>query len=79
VAVVDCIPDAKAAIDRYFDGTSELVAVISVDDLRIEGERAEIDLALWCGSLCGTWLTYEAKLGPDGWEILGTTGPIAIS
>jgi hypothetical protein len=79
VAVVDCIPDAKESIDRYFDGTPEALAVVSVDDLRIEGERAEIDLALWCGSLCGTWLTYEAELGPDGWEILGTTGPIAIS
>ena len=79
LATVEFIPDAEAAIDRYFDGTPEPVAVVAVDDLRIDGERAEIDLSLWCGSLCGTWLTYEATLGADGWEILGTTGPIAIS
>lgn len=79
LATVEFIPDAKAAIDRYFDGPPKPLAVVSIDDVRIDGERAEIDLAMWCGSLCGTWLTYEAELGAGGWEILGTTGPVAIS
>jgi hypothetical protein len=82
LATVEFIPDAKAAIDRYFEAErvgGELVTVVSIDDIRIAGERAELDMALWCGSLCGTWFTYEAKLGAEGWEILGTTGSVAIS
>jgi hypothetical protein len=82
LAAVEFIPDAKAAIDRYFEAEragGDLVTVVSIDDVRIDGDRAELDMALWCGSLCGTWFTYEAKLGPGGWEILGTTGSVAIS
>ena len=55
------------------------VAVVSVSDLRINGDRAEIDMGLWCGSLCGTWFTYEAERAGETWRILGTTGPIAVS
>ncbi len=54
-------------------------AVVTVEDVRIEGDRAEIDVALWCGSLCGIWLTYEAKPSADGWDIIGTVGPIAVA
>jgi hypothetical protein len=83
VGKVVFITDAKSAIDRYFEqeqqGQAERVVVVGIDDLRIDGDRAEIEMALWCGSLCGTWFTYEAKLGADGWEILGTTGSVAIS
>jgi hypothetical protein len=79
LAEVEFIPDAEAAIARYFEGPPRAVAVVSVDDVRVDGDRAEVDLTLWCGSLCGVSLTYEATLGGGGWEILGTTGPIAVS
>ena len=79
VAKVKFIDDPEAAIQKYFDRSTTGVAVVTVDDVRIDFDRAEVDVGLWCGSLCGIWLTYEAELGPDGWEILGTTGPISIS
>jgi hypothetical protein len=73
------VDDAEAATQGYFEENTVGVAVVTVDDVRIDGETAEVDVGLWCGSLCGIWVTYEAKLGPDGWEVVGTTGPIAIS
>lgn len=47
----------------------------------IEWVRGEIQVAtgLWCGGLCGQWLTYVLAEEEDGWVITGTTGPIAIS
>jgi hypothetical protein len=79
VAKVVFIDDPEAAIAEYFDAATPGVAVVTVDDVRVDGDRAEVDVGLWCGNVCGIWLTYEAELGTDGWEILGTTGPIAIS
>ena len=73
------IPDADAAIDRLFDGMTQPVGVVSVEDARFHGDRAELDMRLWCGSLCGVFLTYEAELTEKSWQIRGTTGPIAIS
>ena len=73
------IDDVEAVIDELFDQDTTGTAVASVEDRRIDGERAELDMRLWCGSLCGVFLTYEAELTDAGWEILGTTGPIAVS
>ncbi|MDH3679923.1 MAG: hypothetical protein OEV40_08245 [Acidimicrobiia bacterium] len=73
------VDDVDATIDELFRQNATGTAVASIDDLRVEGERAELDMRLWCGSLCGVFLTYEAELTDAGWEILGTTGPIAVS
>ena len=72
------VDDVEATITELFDQNT-LGAVASIEDLRIDGERAELDMRLWCGSLCGVFLTYEAELTDAGWELLGTTGPIAMS
>lgn len=60
-------------------GDARLPVVASLEALRIDDARAELDVALWCGSLCATWLTYEAEAAGDGWEIVGPIGPIAVS
>lgn len=78
-AEVTFVPDVDAAIDQLFDASPSGVAVVSIEALRIDRSRAEIDMRLWCGSLCGVFLTYEAELTDVGWAILGTTGPIAVS
>ena len=78
VALVEFIPDADQAIEGHFESAAA-VAVVSVGEVRIDGERAEVDLGLWCGNVCGIWLTYEAERTADGWRILGINGPIAVS
>jgi hypothetical protein len=76
---VEFISDADATIAEHFDRQTTGVAVAAIDDVRIDADRAEIEMRLWCGSLCGVFLTYEALLGSSGWEIVGTTGPIMMS
>lgn len=69
----------ESMIEDLFRQNSGGAAVVILEDVRIDGERAELDVRLWCGSLCAVMLTYEAELGEDGWRILGTAGPIAVS
>ena len=76
---VEFVSDTDTTIADHFDSETMGVAVAAIDDVRIDGERAEIEMRLWCGTLCGVFLTYEAVLGSSGWEIVGTTGPIAMS
>lgn len=71
--------DANAEIQALLDQTPEGVAVVVVERLDLLDDRAEVELHMWCGSLCGVFLTYEATPSGDGWEIIGTTGPIAVS
>ena len=78
---LEFIADAEGKITdlNTGDGSGPQVAVVSVDDIRIDGERAEVDMGIWCGMLCGLWLTYEAEMIDGAWQILGTIGPIAIA
>ena len=54
-------------------------AIIGVGEPRFDGEEALVPVSLWCGGLCGTWLTYELSLTDTGWVVTGTEGPIAVS
>lgn len=66
-------------IDELFEQNTIGAAVESIEDLGIDGGGAEPDMRLWCGSLCGVFLTYGAVLTDTGWDIIGTTGPITMS
>ena len=84
VAEVEVVADPDAEIERLAEGGptaagAQGVAVVVVDGVRSEGDGAEVDLRLWCGSLCGVFLTYELAMDDGGWTVLGTTGPIAMS
>jgi hypothetical protein len=70
-------PDAEIA-DLAASQTSG-VAVVEIEDIRIDGNQAEVDLGLWCGTVCGICLTYEAELEAEAWSITGTVGPITVS
>lgn len=79
LGTVQFIDDPTAEERTLFDNTPTGVAVLAVQRVDILDDRAEIELTLWCGSLCGVYLTYEAVPADDGWEIVGTVGPIAVS
>ena len=78
-ADVDFETDPNGLIEKLFDAPRPGVAVVVFDELRLETGRAEIDLHLWCGSLCGIFLTYEVIQEDGGWIITGPIGPIAMS
>lgn len=79
LGTVRFINDADAEIAALFDESPQGVAVVAVQRIDLLDDRAELELRLWCGSLCGVFLTYEAAPTDGGWEITGTIGPIAIS
>ena len=79
LGTVRFVDNADAEIEALFEESPAGVAVVSVEDILVLDDRAEVELRLWCGSLCGVFLTYEAILDDSGWNIVGTTGPIAMS
>ena len=53
--------------------------ILGIGEPEFDGDTALVPVSLWCGGLCGTWLTYTATLTDSGWVIDGIEGPIAIS
>lgn len=53
--------------------------ILGVGEPTIDGGRALVPVSLWCGGLCGTWLTYRLDLVDDTWRVTGTEGPITIA
>ncbi len=76
---VTFVDDPTRHIEELFDQTPTGVAIVTVERLELLDDRAEIELSLWCGSLCGIYITYGAVPSADGWEITGPIGPIAVS
>ena len=58
--MVEPIDNATEAIDGYFE-SGEPVAVVSIDGVQLDNTNARVKLSLWCGSLCGIFLPYEAE------------------
>lgn len=78
-ATVEFTSDPRALIDELFDANQPGVAVVTVSSVDVDGDRAEVGMDLWCGSLCGVFLTYEAVLTDGAWTVTGPIGPIAVS
>lgn len=78
-ASIEFVDDSSTMIDELFESATPGVAVLTVGTLRLEDGRAEVDMQLWCGSLCGVYLTYEAVQTDGAWTITGPIGPIAVS
>ena len=76
---VTFIADPFAHIEELSEGAPTGVAIVAVERIELLDDRAEIELSLWCGSLCGVYITYGAVPSTDGWEITGPIGPIAVS
>jgi hypothetical protein len=79
VGSVTWIDDFEAEVAPLFDAPQTGVALLAIDRIELLDDRAEVEVRLWCGSLCGVFLTYEAAPSESGWEITGTVGPIAMS
>jgi hypothetical protein len=54
-------------------------AIISVGEPVIGDGTARVPAALWCGNVCGTWLTYRVDRVGGAWRVTGTEGPTAVS
>ncbi len=79
LGTVRFVDNADAESEALFAESPSGVAVVSVDDVLLLDDRAEVELRYWCGSLCAVFLTYEAVPDDAGWTIVGTIGPIAMA
>ena len=78
-ATVQYVDDPDGLAAKLFDGAPPSVAVITIAALHLGATQAEVELHLWCGSLCGVYLTYAAEQVDGQWVITGIVGPIAMS
>jgi hypothetical protein len=53
--------------------------ILGVGEPTIDRATALVPVSLWCGGLCGTWLTYRLDAVGAGWRVRGTEGPITIA
>jgi hypothetical protein len=79
LAAVLFVPDRDSLIDDDLRAAPGVDAIVTVGRPDVDGDHADIPMELWCGSLCGTWLTYRAVRVVDGWSIDGPIGPIAVA
>lgn len=54
-------------------------AIITLAPVEFDSDGATVGANLWCGGLCGLWLTYRVTDGPDGWTVTGPEGTWSIS
>jgi len=59
--------------------TVQGAAILGVGEPRFDGRGALVPVSLWCGGVCGTWLTYRLALRDGAWSVTGIEGPAAIS
>lgn len=59
--------------------TIDGAVIIGVGEPTFDNDEALVPVSLWCGGLCGTWLTYRLARADQGWQVTGIEGPIAVS
>lgn len=76
---VEWIDDGDEYRTEDLRPTIEGAVIIGVGEPILDRQDALAPVSLWCGGLCGTWLTYQLELADDIWTVTGIEGPIAIS
>jgi hypothetical protein len=59
--------------------TVEGAAILGVGEPVVEDQSGLVPVSMWCGGVCGIWLTYRLDLINTAWMVTGIEGPIAIS
>ncbi len=53
--------------------------LVTLGPIRGGEDAVQVGSSYWMNGLAGQWLTYEVRRRDDGWNVVGTTGPVAIS
>ena len=59
--------------------TIEGAAILGVGEPVVEADTGLVPVSMWCGGLCGTWLTYRLDVVDATWSVTDIEGPIAVS
>lgn len=79
LGTVEVIDDPETYWGDELAETPLSLVIVGVGEPAISGDGAFVPVSLWCGSLCGTWLTYELERTDAGWTVIGIDGDVAIS
>ena len=81
VARVEFIADRESVIGPPEEGSRVQNGgiLLALGPIRGEGGRVEVPASSYLGNLAGSWQTWVVELTPKGWQVTGTTGPIAVS
>jgi hypothetical protein len=75
---VEFVSDQDDVVIEEGGGVQREGVVVTVGPIP-EGDRIEVEASLYAGPLAATWLTYVVRRLSQGWQVTGTTGPVAIS
>ena len=53
--------------------------IITLAPAEFDEDGAKVGVNLWCGGVCGLWVTYRVTEEPDGWTVVGREGTWSIS
>ena len=54
-------------------------AILGVGVPVVEGQSGLVPVSMWCGGVCGVWLTYRLDLINKAWVVTDIEGPVAVS
>lgn len=72
-------PDSVRVGRDLMGGVKKNGVIVTVGPILGRGRNVKVPNSIWCGGLCGQWLTYRLTLRGGNWRIMGTVGPYAIS
>ena len=72
-------PDDVREGKNGMGGVEDFGVIITLGLIERKAAKVHVSNRLWCGGLCGQWLTYVLEPRGNAWRITGTTGPYAIS
>jgi hypothetical protein len=74
------VDDPERVQDRIFRGGGlRRAGLLTVGVIDGDDERVTVGGRSYCGGLCAHWMTLVLRNGAQGWEVTGTTGPIAVA
>jgi hypothetical protein len=53
--------------------------LLTLGPIEGEGERVEVPASSYLANLAGTWQTWVVQRYQNGWRVIGTAGPVAVS
>lgn len=65
--------------EQGMGGVKNHGVIITLGPIDSKKDQVHVSNGLWCGGLCGQWLTYVLAKDGGQWKITGTTGPYIIS
>jgi hypothetical protein len=73
------IDDRDEWVTDDLEPTVDGAAILGVGEPTVDGDSALVPVSLWCGGLCGLWVTYQLDSDDGVWRVTGTEGPVTIS